>query len=52
MINEAALDRAVRKCPLLLEMARRKGVNDRVVRWDAEVLLPLIIQYYREECAR
>lgn len=48
MIDQAALDRAVRRCRLLLDLCRRHGIDEARVR----VLMPLIISHYREECGR
>lgn len=48
MIDTAALDRAVRRCRLLLNLCRKYGIDEVSVR----VLMPLIISHYREECGR
>jgi hypothetical protein len=48
MIDPAALDRAVRRCRLLLALCRKHGIREDEVR----VLMPLIIGHYREECGR
>lgn len=46
VIDIAALDRAVRRCRLLLWLCRKHGIDESRVR----VLMPLIIGHYREEC--
>lgn len=47
-VDVAALDRAVRRCRLLLALCRRYGVD------YGQVLAqrPLILEFYRQECCR
>lgn len=46
MLDLAALDRAVRRCRLLLSLCRKQGINLH----DVAVMRPLIVGYYKEEC--
>lgn len=48
VINQVALDRAVRRCRLLLSLCRKHGID----REDVRVMMPLIVELYREELAR
>lgn len=45
MIDTAALDRSVRRCPLLLHLIRKHGMDEARVR----VMMPLIIERYHQE---
>lgn len=50
MIDAAALDRAVRRCRLMLHLCRKLGIDD--TRSLVQQMTPLIVSYYRQELAR